>query len=170
MSGKPQVPAIDGWHSMDAEQPHLIGSRCRHCRTYFFPKQFSYCRNPACDSSEFEEVELSRTGVIWSYTDACYQPPEPFVAADPFQPFAIAAVRLEKEQMLVLGQVASGITVAELKLGLPMELVLETLHEDNAETRVTWKWQPLAPASQPAKNDSAPGSNHSNQPGENHVK
>ena len=115
MSGKPQVPAIDGWHSMDAEQPHLIGSRCRHCHTYFFPMQFSYCKNPACDSSEFEEVELSRTGVIWSYTDACYQPPEPFVAADPFQPFSIAAVRLEKEQMLVLGQVASGITVAELK-------------------------------------------------------
>ena len=61
MSAKPQVPAIEGWHTMDTK-PHLIGTRCKLCGTYFFPKQDDYCKNPQCDSTDFDEVELSRTG------------------------------------------------------------------------------------------------------------
>jgi uncharacterized OB-fold protein len=143
MSDKPLAPAIEGWHTM-AAKPHLIGTCCRGCGTYFFPKQDQYCRNPACDSTEFDEVELSRTGHVWSYTNACYQPPAPYVAADPFEPYAIAAVQLEKEQMTVLGQVVEGVSVDDLKVGMPMELVLETLHETDEDIKVTWKWRPVA--------------------------
>lgn len=143
MSPKPLVPAIDGWHTMDAK-PHLIGTRCEQCGTYFFPKQSDYCRNPQCDSTDFLEVELSRTGKIWSYTNACYKPPAPFVAQEPFVPYAIAAVQLETEQMVVLGQVIEGLMVADLKVGMAMELVLEPLHETDNDIKVTWKWQPLA--------------------------
>jgi len=146
MSDKPLVPAIDGWYTMDADEPHLIGSRCSGCGTYFFPKQATYCKNPDCDSSEFEEVELSRTGKVWSYTNACYQPPEPFVAPDPFEPYALAAVELEKEQMVIMGQVADGLGVEALKVGMPMELVLETLHEDEEDTKIIWKWRPAGGA------------------------
>ena len=144
MSEKPLVAAIDGWHTMDMDNPHLIGSRCIKCGTYFFPKQDTYCKNPNCDGSEFEEVELSRTGKIWSYTNACYQPPEPFVAPDPFEPYALAAVELEKEQMVIMGQVADDLGVETLKVGMEMELVLQTLHEDEEDTKVTWKWRPVA--------------------------
>jgi uncharacterized OB-fold protein len=143
MSPKPQVPAIEGWHTMDAE-PHLIGTQCEACGTYFFPKQSDYCRNPNCDSTDFREVELSRTGRIWSYTNACYKPPPPFVAQEPFVPYAIAAVELDTDKMVVLGQVIEGLTVADLKVGMPMELVLEPLHETENDIKVTWKWQPLA--------------------------
>tara|TARA_R110002110_G_scaffold415561_2_gene650992 strand:+ start:226118 stop:226552 length:435 start_codon:yes stop_codon:yes gene_type:complete len=143
MTNKPQAPAIAGWHTMES-RPHLLGSQCKACGTYFFPKQDQYCRNPACDSTEFREVELSRTGHVWSYTNACYQPPEPFVAADPYEPYAIAAVQLEKEQMVVLGQVAKGVGVDDLKVGMPVELILEPLHETDDDIKVTWKWQPLA--------------------------
>ena len=101
MSDKPLVPAIEGWHTMTAK-PHLIGTQCTACSTYFFPKQSQYCKNPGCDSTDFREVELSRTGQVWSYTNACYQPPEPFVAPDPFEPYTIAAVQLEQEEMVVL--------------------------------------------------------------------
>lgn len=141
MSGKPQVPAIDGWHTMDAT-PHLIGTRCKACGTYFFPRQTHFCRNPDCAGTEFEDVHLSRTGRIWSYTNACYKPPEPFVAPDPFEPYAIAAVELEREKMVVLGQVVRGVGVEDLRVGMPVELVLEALHETDADIRVTWKWQP----------------------------
>ena len=142
MSEKPLAPAIDGWHTMDAK-PRLIGTQCTACGTYFFPKQSQYC-NPQCDSTDFREVELSRTGHVWSYTNACYKPPEPFVAAEPFEPYAIAAVQLEQEQMVVLGQVAEGLGVEDLKVGMPMELVLEPLHETEEDIKVTWKWQPVA--------------------------
>jgi len=143
MSEKPLAPAIEGWHTM-AAKPHLIGTQCKACGTYFFPKQSQYCKNPQCDSTDFREVELSRTGHVWSYTNACYKPPEPFVAAEPFEPYAIAAVQLEEEQMVVLGQVVQGLTVEDLKVGMRMELVLETLHETDEDIKVTWKWQPLA--------------------------
>lgn len=143
MSAKPYAPAIDGWHTMEAK-PHLIGTRCEGCGTYFFPKQSHYCKNPNCDSTDFKEVELSRTGTVWSYTNACYKPPEPFVAADPFEPYAIAAVELEDEKMVVLGQVADGVTVEDLKVGMTMELVLEPLHETDDDIKVTWKWRPVA--------------------------
>jgi len=143
MRDKLLAPAIAGWHTMD-EKPHLIGSQCSACGTYFFPPQNQYCRNPGCDSTKFHEVELSRTGHIWSYTNACYQPPAPFVAAEPFEPYAIAAVELEREQMVILGQVVGGISVEELQVGMPMELVLEELHESEEDIKVTWKWQPIA--------------------------
>ena len=147
MTDKPLAPAIEGWHTM-ADKPHLIGTQCKHCGTYLFPKQEQYCRNPGCDSTDFREVELSRTGHIWSYTNACYKPPAPFVAAEPFEPYAIAGVQLEKEQMVVLGQVVQGVSVEDLKVGMPMELVLETLHETEHDIKVTWKWRPLATAGQ----------------------
>ena len=142
MSDKPLAPAIDGWHTMEVK-PHLIGTQCKHCGTYFFPKNHDYCRNPACDSTEFDEVELSRTGHVWSYTTACYKPPEPFVAAEPFEPYAIAAVQLEKEQMVVLGQVIEGVNCEDLKVGMPVELVLEQLHETDDDIKMTWKWKPV---------------------------
>ncbi len=135
-------PAIEGWYTLDESNPRLLGSRCVKCGTYFFPKQAGYCRNPHCDSTEFREVELSRTGTLWSYTNACYQPPEPFVAPDPFEPFTIAAVHLEEEQMVVLGQVVEPWSVADLEVGMPMELVLDVLHGGDDGDKIIWKWRP----------------------------
>lgn len=128
-----------GWFTQDGGLPQLLGTRCLSCGTYYFPRQSLFCRNPACAGESFEEVPLSRTGRLWSYTDAQYTPPPPYVAADPHQPFAVAAVELEREQMIVLGQVARGIGVEQLQVGMAMELVVETLSPDC----VTWKWRPL---------------------------
>jgi len=147
MSEKQRVAAIEGWFTLDPEAPQLIGSRCTECGTCYFPRQETFCRNPACQSTSFEEAPLSRTGTLWSYTNACYQPPEPFVAPDPFEPFAIAAVQLEEEGMIVLGQVASGYDVDQLKVGMPMQLVVEPLHEEDDQIKMTWKWKPQTAAS-----------------------
>ena len=140
------LAAIEGWYHLDTEKPQLIGSCCTKCGTYYFPKSVAFCKNPHCQSTSFDEVALSTTGVVWSYTDACYQPPEPYVSADPYEPFAIAAVQLEKEKIIVLGQVAKGYCVDDLTVGQTMELVLETLHvtEDNQE-KLVWKWKPIDP-------------------------
>ena len=141
MSARSRVAAIEGWYTLD-DPPHLLGSRCRSCGSYFFPRLSTFCRNPACEGTAFEDVELSRTGRIWSYTNACYQPPPPYVAADPFVPFAIAAVELSAERMIVLGQMVAGVDVAQLKVGMPVELVLETLYSEGTTDRVVWKWKP----------------------------
>ena len=146
MSDPARAPAIDGWFTMDTARPHLLGARCKTCGTYFFPRQVSFCRNPDCPGTEFEDVELSRTGRVWSYTNACYEPPEPFVAPQPFVPFAIAAVELEREKMIILGQVATGVGVESLKVGMAMELVLETLYREGDTDKLIWKWKPAGAA------------------------
>lgn len=137
-----RTAAIEGWYTLE-EPPTLIGARCVRCGTYVFPPpQISLCRNPQCDGETFERVPLSRNGSIWSFTNACYQPPEPYVSPTPFVPFAIAAVELDKERMIVLGQVVGGVEVKDLQVGMPVELVLETLYTDGDADKVIWKWKP----------------------------
>lgn len=139
-------PVLPGWFTTGPE-PHLIGSRCSACGTYYFPKLESFCRNPACESTQFETVELSRTGKIWSFTDACYKPPEPYIAAEPFIPYAIAAVELDREKMIVLGQVVEGVGIEALRAGLPMELVIETIPDAvDPKGKLVWKWKPMEDA------------------------
>ena len=87
-------------------------------------------------------MPLSRTGKLWSYTNAAYKPPEPYVAPEPFEPFGIAAVELDKERMVVLGQLAKGVDLAGLKVGMPMELVVDVLSEDETTAKTVWKWKP----------------------------
>jgi uncharacterized OB-fold protein len=142
MPTKTRVPAVDGWFTYDTDAPALLGSRCTSCGNVAFPKEVSHCRNPHCAGTEFAETELSRTGTVWSYTDACYQPPKPYVAADPYVPFAIAAVELAAEQLVVMGQVVPGVTVDDLSVGTEMELVVDTLYEDDEHEYLVWKWQP----------------------------
>jgi uncharacterized OB-fold protein len=142
MPDKTNAPAVEGLFTMDPREPRLLGTRCRACGTYFFPAEKTFCRNPACDHADLEEVPLSRTGKVWSYTSANYKPPPPFVAQEPFEPFAIAAVELEEEGITILGQVADGIGVDALKTGMPMELVLRELYEDDEHVYFTWNWKP----------------------------
>ena len=140
------TPAIEGWFSSGPE-PTLTADRCTSCATVYFPPTMGaagFCRNPACDGEEFEQTQLARRGRIWSYTDAQYQPPAPYVSAsDPYVPFALAAVELP-EGIVVLGQVAQGYGVADLTVGAEAELVVETLNVDETGERTIWRWRPVA--------------------------
>jgi len=136
-------PAIEGWFTTGPE-PALVGSRCTTCASTFFPRTQGFCRNPACDGEEFADTPLSRRGRVWSYTDAQYQPPPPYIpAVNPYAPFALAAVELP-EGIVVLGQVAQGYGVADLAVGREVELVVEVLHTDESGERTIWRWKPVA--------------------------
>lgn len=139
------VPAVEGWFTTDSE-PHLLGTRCTSCGTVFFPRAGGFCRNPDCRGREFDEVELSRTGTVWSYTDAQYQPPPPYIpATEEHEPFALAAVELAAEQIVILGQVAKGFGVEDLAVGAPVELVVEPLYELDGVEHLIYRWKPVAP-------------------------
>lgn len=144
------APVIEGWFTT-GPQPALIGSRCTSCATLAFPPvtadgqadgQGVFCRNPACDGTAVEPAELSRRGSVWSYTDARYQPPAPYVPrggeGSEHVPFALAAVALP-EGLVVLGQVADGFGVEDLRVGSEVELVVEELTPDE----LTWRWKPV---------------------------
>ncbi len=149
---KQRTPAVAGWFTLDAARPALLGTRCTACGTVFFPREETFCRSPLCQGTEFEEVELSRRGRLWSYTSNSYQPPAPFVPpTEPYQPFAIAAVELERERMVVLGQVVAGVGVDGLEVGMEMELVLDTLNEDAENEYIVYKWKPVGAAASGGK-------------------
>lgn len=136
--------ALEGWYREDAGAAHLVGRRCRHCGSYYFPALLSFCRNPDCDSDELKEVLLSRRGVLWSFSKQHYPPPKPYVVpeGEEFQPYIIAAVMLEKEKMIILGQMAEKTDIRKLAVGAPVELVLEPLFRDEqGVVRTIWKWK-----------------------------
>lgn len=141
------APALgaDGWFTTDPE-PALVGHRCPACGTVAFPRPPLGCPNPACGGEELEPTELSRRGTIWSYTDARYQPPAPYVVpGDEHVPFCIVAVELAAERLIVLGQVVAGVTVDELALGQEVELVVDTLFTDDEVAHQVHKWSPVSP-------------------------
>lgn len=143
MSTTEAKPAIEGWFTTDSDAPALIGSSCTACGSYYFPAEKTRCRNPHCGAETLEEVELSRTGKVWSVTSASYAPPKPFLADEPFEPFAIVAVELEKEKMVVLGRAADGVKPHDLKAGDPVEVILERGYTDDEGEKIIWKFQPI---------------------------
>lgn len=140
---KNRVPAIEGWFTMEGE-PRLLGLRDARSGTYFFPKDVAVSRAPGFADAPLEEVPLSRRGRLWSYTTNHYKAPEPYVSPDPFVPYTVAAVELQEERMVVLGQLAPDVDPTALEAGMEMEIVLDTLYEDDQSEYLVWKWKPVA--------------------------
>ncbi|MFC5637398.1 Zn-ribbon domain-containing OB-fold protein [Streptomyces bullii] len=135
---------VAGWFAGEGDGFRLLGTRCSACGSVFFPREDVRCRNPGCAGGELPEVALSRRGRVWSYTDSRYRPPSPYVTDPdlPWEPYALIAVELESERIVVLGQAAAGVTVADLTVGMEVELVLGVLHEDAETIWTTWHWRP----------------------------
>ncbi|SKR75057.1 putative nucleic-acid-binding protein containing a Zn-ribbon [Mycobacteroides abscessus subsp. abscessus] len=141
-----QAPAIDGWFDTDESgRPHLIGGKCTHCATIVFPPRANNCPNPSCDSDVLDQVPLSSRGTVWSYTENQYAPPPPYPASDPYEPYAIAAVELSAEGIIVLGKVVTGTSAADLRVGQAMELALEPLYtDDEGVERLVYAWKKVS--------------------------
>ncbi len=137
---KQQIPALDGFFTWPCDEPALIGATCRSCGQYFFPK-FVIMHDPGCeDREQVEEVFLSRKGTLWSHTIIHYQPPLPFRAPEPFQPYCLGVVELP-EGIRIMGQVI-GCEPEKVKCGLEVELVVEKQYEDEDNEYMTWKFRP----------------------------
>lgn len=146
-----RTPVVAGWFTQDSDEEdfRLLGTRCAACASVFFPREDSFCRNPACGGGELAEVPLSKRGRVWSYTDGRYRPPAPY-AFDPdaeWEPYTLVAVELEAERMVVLGQAVPGVTVTDLAVGMEVEVVPGVLNEDAETVWTTWHWRPVGMAS-----------------------
>nr|WP_055493023.1 zinc ribbon domain-containing protein [Streptomyces sp. TP-A0356] len=137
-----------GWFAGDGDDFRLVGTRCTTCGSVFFPRENDLCRNPGCGGRDLAEVSLSGRGRIWSYTDTRYRPPSPYVTNPelPWEPCALVAVELEAERIVVLGQAVPGVTVADLAVGMEVEVVPGVLSEDAETTWTTWHWRPTGVA------------------------
>ena len=140
---KTRVAAVDGWFTL-GDEPALLGSRGAETGSYFFPKNLAFSRNPIAPTEDLTEVELSRRGKVWSWATNHYQPPAPYMSADPFVPYTVVAVELIKEQMVVLGPLAPDADPSTLSVGTEVEITLGTLYEDDDHEYVIWQWKPVS--------------------------
>ncbi|MFJ4714857.1 Zn-ribbon domain-containing OB-fold protein [Streptomyces sp. NPDC088785] len=143
-----RTPVVAGWFAGEGEDFRLLGTRCSACASVFFPREEGACRNPGCAGGDLVEVPLSRRGRIWSYTDARYRPPEPYVSDRElsWEPYTLIAVELVAERLVVLGQGVPGVSVADLEIGMEVEVVPGLLGEEGDEAGgtawTTWHWRP----------------------------
>lgn len=160
-----RTPVVSGWFTeVEGEDApdgggfRLLGTRCSACTAVFFPREDAHCRNPHCPGGgDLAEVPLSPRGRVWSYTDGRYRPPAPYVSDPdaPWEPYTLVAVELEAEGMVVLGQAAPGVGVADLAVGMEVEVVAGVLNEeyedgagdeDTGTTWLTWQFRPVGGA------------------------
>ena len=116
-----------------ADEPRLIGSRCRDCRIVTFPAQPS-C--PACTSVAVEEHLLGRTGTLYTWTVQNVRPKPPYAGPDEFEPYGVGYIELPGEV-----RVEARLTTADparLRIGMPMELVVVPFGD-----RVTYAFAPV---------------------------
>ena len=142
--GKKKVPAVEGMFTMDPATPTLIGGKSRSSGSYYFPKDLAGNNPEAASNESREEVFLSREGKVWSYTSADYPPALPYIITEePFKTFVIAAVELEKEGMVICGQMMPGIQISDMEVGMDVQVALDVLYEDGEYQYMVWKWEPV---------------------------
>lgn len=116
------------------EAPSLEGSRCPGCGAYFYPPRH-VCL--ACYREDLERVSLSRKGTVYTFTIGRMAPPRALVQA----PYVIAQVQLPEG--VIVPTVLTGVEPEEVRIGLPVELVVEKVTTDAEGNEVmAFKFRP----------------------------
>lgn len=142
MTSTTDTPIVEGWFS-DYEPLVLRALACDACHTRVFPPRATTCPNPACRSDDLDEVELTRTGTVWSWAVNHYPPPAPYVAPDPFAPYVVVAVELDGEGLTILGQLDDPAGADRLSVGTPVEVVRSHVLEEGGGTRGMYAFRVL---------------------------
>jgi len=131
-------PIAAGLFAWPSPEPRLIGGRCRSCGAVAFPRPPSCSR---CTADAIDEHLLSRTGTLWSWTVQRFEPKEPFIGPEPFEPYGVGYLDLAGE-VLVESRLTTA-DPAELEIGQPMELVVVPFTtRDDGTTVVTFAFRP----------------------------
>ncbi|MCA0900550.1 Zn-ribbon domain-containing OB-fold protein [Microbulbifer agarilyticus] len=125
-----QIPIAEGLFTWPSETPALLGSRCRSCNIAEFPRKPS-C--PACGSEDVVTEELPRRGKLWTWTIQGFMPKKPYHSdetPETFTPFGVGYVELPGAVCVESRLLEND--PAKLKIGMEMELVVETFRHDDA--------------------------------------
>jgi uncharacterized OB-fold protein len=108
-----------------AEGPALLGSRCTDCAAHTFPRQGG-C--PRCTGSAMEDVPLSRTGTLWSWTVQGFRPKPPYTGTESYEPYGVGYVELPGQLIVETRLVETD--PGKLEIGMAVELVLAPFRDD----------------------------------------
>ena len=112
----------------------LLGFHCNDCGVNIFGPA-TFCQG--CTSGNLEPVELSKQGILYSYTVVRVPP-----AGWPGQvPYVLGQAELP-EGVQVLAEVID-CPEADLKIGMALELALQTVNTgEGSPGKVVYKWRP----------------------------
>ena len=125
-----KVPLREGLFRESGEGGTLLGNQCTSCRKIFFPKA-RICFE--CGHEDLAEVQLSRRGILYSYTIA-HMPSLHFVP-----PYAVGYVDLPEEVRVFAPLVTSEQT--PFAVGMEVELVIERLWEEGDKEVIGYKFK-----------------------------
>jgi uncharacterized OB-fold protein len=127
---------VDATLFASLDPPRLAGSRCSGCGTVTFPATFS-C--PRCMGPTMAPYALPDRGTVWTWTVQGFAPKAPYVPpAGGFRPFPVGYVDLG--EVLVEAHLLAD--AAQLRIGLPVRLVLEPTWEADGAPVVTYAFAP----------------------------
>jgi uncharacterized OB-fold protein len=129
-----QRPIADDLFTWPSKDPRLLGGKCQDCGTVTFPRQRG-C--PRCSSQTINSIELSPRGTLWTFTTQEYEVKEPYRGVGPdgvFEPFGLGYVELA-ENVKVEARLTEA-DPAKLRIGMPVELVLVPIFQDDDGTEV----------------------------------
>jgi uncharacterized protein len=138
---KEQVSVMEGLWTLtpDGKDYCLVGSKCLNCEELYFPKrEKNICLN--CFSTELEEVQLSKSGKISSFT-VVYQAPAGGYYKGPV-PYAYGFVVLPEQVKIMT--LFTGCDLETLQVGTEAELVIEKLFDEDDGIEInTYKFKPV---------------------------
>jgi uncharacterized OB-fold protein len=136
---KRKIAVVNGIFAELPEGARLLGTRCRTCKTPYFPRS-QVCHNPACNDSKIEDATFGPSGTLWSVAVQDYPPPPPARFDKPDKPYAVGVVDLD-DGLRVLGRLTNEDPSAA-KVGARVELVVGTLcHDEEGNEIVSWMFK-----------------------------
>jgi uncharacterized protein len=136
MAASDVLSNLTGLVALEADGPHLIGSRCADCATDTFPVQSS-C--PRCGSEAVDPLVLPAAGTIWTWTVQRFAPKPPFRMPASFAPFAVAYVDLGTVRVEAR---LDGRSVDDWKIGDEVRLAIGTPADGEPAWQAFW-FEPL---------------------------
>jgi uncharacterized OB-fold protein len=138
VTARPRVPIEPGYFTIPEDpdaSPRLLGSRCRACGEHFFPRRVVCAR---CLAQECEDVQLGPRGTLYTWTYVHF----PLFGAKRAEHGGYAVGQIDLPEGPRVQSVLSG-GPEDFRIGMPMELELETLRESKqGEDVVIFRFRP----------------------------
>lgn len=131
-------PVAEGVFVERADGPRMIAGRRKTDGEIRFPMP------SGPDAALYDAIEVTGEGRLWSYTMQRFRPKTPpYIGADDektFRPFALGYVEFPG-QVIIEGRILVD-DIADLKIGQPMRVVIETFQTSSRGALSTYAFQP----------------------------
>ena len=133
-------PIADGVFTLREGQPRLLAGRRKSDGRMRFPAP------QGAEGALYEVVELPELGHLWSFTVQRFRPKTPPYAGDEdeqaFRPYAVGYVEFPG-QVIAEGRIVVD-DFSRLKIGMPMQVVLESFQTAQRGEVSIYAFQPVA--------------------------